>query len=542
MRIVFILLLSSVVCFGQAPIAPEQNTAANETVFTEAMAAFLVQDYQVALKHFDTFLKLEPNSASGYFMKSRVEKALGLQIPSEISAEKSVQLNKNQTYFLVNYGEILRENNKLASAVDIYKAVIKQKSDQIENYLILAELQNEHEQYTDALKTYDIIEKQFGSNNEIALAKQNILIKTNKVSIAVKEGDKSASFDPDFTSGQVKLLLENNQEKQAIKVLEKAIEDNPLFEGGIEQLADIYKSAKAWTELNKLVESTIINEELSGAAKIILVGHLLDSPTKFSADIINKLSEILSQEVAASGDARGFKYLGDLHLLQHEKSFARDQYVKSLKKDRNQFDLWLDLARLNYTLGDFIGMEKMADEATIYFPNHPALWVYLGLAQLLNHNTDEAEFSIEQIEFLNPREEVKDNWLVLKQAYENQTKKSYKEVLPQNEYSLLFKGIQLMDSDTAEAQKIWSDLTVCFPENIAYKIFLAQTYMKNEVHESAGNIFNEIKEENLAASALALEVKGDYLEAIGQPGEAKKLWAAAQKIDRSSKSLRSKLK
>lgn len=542
MRIVIIFLFSSVLCFGQTPIVSEQNNVANEAIFTEAMAAFLIQDYQVALRHFDTFLKVDQNSAAGYYMKSRVEKAMGMQISSEISAEKAVQLDKNQVYYLLNYGEVLRDNNKIEQAVDIYKTVTKQRPDQIEHYLILAELQNENEQYTEALNTYDLIEKQFGSNNEIALAKQKILIKTNKVNIAVKEVDKSNNFDPEFTLSQVKLLVENNREKQAVKILEKAIEDHPPFEAGVEQLAGIYKETHAWTDLHKLVGSVIGDNDLSGTVKVTLAEYMLDTPYKLSSDIVNNLIESLSRELEVSGDARGYRYLGDLYLLRNDRALAVEQYRSSLKKDRNQYGLWLESTRLKYILGDFNGMEKIADEATIYFPNHPELWVYLGLAQLLNENTDEAGFSIEQIEFLNPRDETKDNWLVLKQEYENQTKKSYQEVLLDNEYTLLFKGIHLIESDASQAQKILLDLTLKFPENITYKAILAQAYLKGEKHEDAEKILSEIEEKEMAASALSLEVKGDLFAAIGQSEEARKLWTAAQKINRSSKTLRNKLR
>lgn len=547
MRLLAFLVLWSVTVFGQNK--PDENKGqVGESTFTEGMMLFVLEDYSGALKQFETFIKLDEKSAVGYYMKSRAENALNMSVKAEQSAETSVDLDKKVYYYQQNYAEILKKNNKNKQAQEAFKTLIKLKPEHIEAYYALLELQVAGGQPTDALKTLDEAEKQFGASEKITQAKQTILLKENKVDAALKEGNKQVSANPEFVLNQAKILVESNRTKEAINMLEEATKANVDFVEGYGLLSELYATQKNTTESLKLLREIVNNTSFPYSLKANAIGNNIKAFGNESTTL-PILQEITEKLIAESpNQARAYVYAGDLNFRSNNLLKASTAYSQAVKLDKNQFEVWLALAQINYRLGDFKKLEKEADNATMYFPNNGNIWVYLALAQLKNEKLNDAEIALEEAGRLVANAPWKASYdAVLGEFYRTKgdTKKAEetkKGITPSDELGRYFLATTLLISQPEKALLTIGKLSEEIPQSNLYKIEFAKALLAVKKPAEALEAVNFIKKEELEVSTEGLEVKGDVLAANGRMEEAQTEWRKALELNKTNKRIQDKLK
>ena len=543
MRILIFLFLIAISARAQKP-SKESIAPSGEDILTEGLAFFITENYNNALRQFESLVKIDENSAVGFYMKARTEKQLNQNIQAELSAEKSVSLDKNNIYYWLNYAEILQANNNIKGSQEAYKRIIQLNPEKSEYYFTLSNLQLEANQPNDALSTLNKAEKIFGASDKITEAKQAILIKENKLKQAIREGDKQIDANPEFVLNQSKILIENQQFGQAQSLLEKSLADNPGFSQAIVMLAEVFRKQNDKKGLKGLSEKILEDSSIPFETKAEVMTHriaLKDSGNIAELnELLSDLKKISNQYPEQYGPLISS---GEISVLLNDKLAADNYFTEALKKFKNNYDLWLSVIELKFKLGNITQLGKQSDNASVYFPNHPELWFYLSLAQLINGNTDDAQLSLEEFESLKPAGQLKENGLALSNEYARLTQKS-KPVAenPKNEFVQLFQGIELMESNPANAVKIFSDLSNQKPDYNLYKFYLSQALLKDKKNEYALKIINEVKEDELQVSALGLEIKGDILQAQNNPDQAKEYWQKALNLDKNNNRLKQKLK
>lgn len=545
MRLLAFLFFVSLGVIAQPEMKKE---TAGESTFTEGMMLFVLQDYAGALRQFETFIKLDEKSAVGYYMKSRAESALNQNIKAELSAETSVNLDKNGFYYLENYANALRKNNKNSEAQTAYKNLIKAKPDFIEAYYSLLALQVDAGQSQDALKTLDQAEEQFGSSEKITQAKQTILLKDNKVDAALKEGSKQVAGNPEFVLNQAKILVENKRAKEAVVLLENAVSTNPDFVDGFGLLSELYGSQKEALKSDQLLDKILGNAAFPFSLKANAIGNYLRAFGNESKAIENLLPKINTLAANHSDQSRAFIYSADINFRLNNALAARDAYAKAVSLDKNQFEVWMALSQINYRLGDYKRLEKDAENATMYFPNHGGLWFYLGLGQLLNGNADDAEISLEEASRFGGNEELKSSILATQSELfriRKNTQKSdaaLKNVAADNEFRQFFAVKNALENNPESAVLAAAKLSERFPQNNVYKMNLAKALLTAKKSNEALEALNFIKVEEADKSFDILETRGDILSALGKADEAQTEYKKSLELNKNNKRVQDKLK
>lgn len=526
MRLLAFLLLFPVWVFAQKKTEEKKETA-GENIFTEGMMLFVLEDFNGALKQFETFVKLDEKSAVGFYMKSRAESATSQNIKAEQSAEKAMSLEKGNYYFQENLANTLKKNNKYKPAQAIYLDLIKMKPDHVDSYFSLLELQVNEGEANDALKTLDLAEKQFGSSEKITKAKQAILLKENKIDAALKEGSKQVAQTPDFALNQAKVLVENKRTNDAIKLLQETVNANPEFTDGLGLLAELYAIEKNTTALSELTNKVLDTKHYPYSLKVNVLGNYLKLTDKTALESLAEKTTQLTSEY--SDQARGFVYLGDINYRLNQPLKARDAYRKAVKLDKNQFEVWLAIAQINYRIGDFKGLEKDAENGTMYFPNQGTLWLYTAVGQLENKKLDDAELSLEEAERLLPNDQsliaVKSEWKFLKSG------KAGEATTADNEFALYYQVKQLLNGQSDKALTLAAKLSERFPTNNTYKVLFAQALILAKKPNEALEALEFVKENDFNARYFL--AKGDALSALGKADEAQIEWKKALTLDKT---------
>lgn len=518
MRLCILLLLISTSVFGQKEVS-------GENTFTEGMKLFLLENYSGAFAQFESFVKIDDKSAVGYFMKSRTEAALGKLLNAEFSARKSVELDKTKVYYLQNLADILTKSNKNAEAQQAYKDLIALKPSLEDSYFLLVTLQLDAGQKNEAIKTLEKAEKNLGSLDRILEKKQSVLLENNKVSDALKEGNKLIAQNPEALISQAKSLKENNKTKEAIVLLEGSLSKNASLGNVSVLLSELYVQEKKYNELETLVSKVLDSEELETSDKSKVVLNLLNAK-KPNEVLVNKILEKIS--INESPYVIGT-------ILEQKGDFlkAKEAFVKAVGSDKNLFEAWVKISEINYWLADFKSLEKDAERATMFFPNQGNLWFYLGLGQFLNNNLSDLEISKEELERVKGDKVQLEVLESLLKKTESELFKKYPNLL----WVQYFYIRKIVETEPEKAMQLAKNLAS--DKSIINQLLYIKTLVANQKNAEANELLNSINPEY---SSEFWELKGDVNLNLGKKEEAIKFWNKALVLDKNNKKLQVKLR
>lgn len=539
MRILAFLFFFSAVASGQTRPGP----ATGESTFTEGMMFFVLEDYAGALKRFETFVKVNEKSAAGFYMKSRAESALEQHAKAEVSAAEAVELDRSSPYFLQNYAGILRKNHKNREAQNAWRELIRLRPEQMEAYYHLLELQADAGESKEALKTLELAEKQFGTSEKITKARQLILLKENKVEAAIKEGNKLTEANPEFVLNQAAILISNQQRKEAVKLLEEAVTAHPDLTDAYGLLSELYTGEKNKQASLQLMDKVLQQTAFPYSLKVNVLGNHLKAFGNDVTDLEPLLEKAQALTAAYPDQARAYLYTGDISFRMGKSLQAREQYSKAVALDKNQFEVWLALLQIHYNLGDFARLEKDADNATVYFPNQPLIWLYLGLAQIQNHEPDDAEIAFEEALRLGADAMIKAGAEAgMAEVKGGEDLEALVRAHPENPYVQYLFARKSLASHPETALKLAAGLSGKHPENNFYKVLFARALLSVKKAEDALKTLEFIRPEEALLSADYFDAKGDALAALGKSAEAREEWEKALQLDKTNKTIQEKIK
>lgn len=539
MRLLAFLFFFSAVALGQT--RPEAT--AGESTFTEGMKLFVLEDYAGALKQFETCVKVNEKSAAAFYMKSRAESALEQNAKAELSAASAVELDPSSVYYLQNYADILQKNHKSKEARNAWRELIRLKPGDADAYYHLLELQADAGESKEALKTLELAEKQFGASEKITKARQLILLKENKVGAALKEGDKMAAENPEFVLNQAAILIRNGKQKEAVKLLEEAIAGHPDLADAYGLLSELYAGEKNREASRQLTGQVLQQAAFPYSLKVNVLGNHLRAFGNNAASLESLLESAQALAAAYPDQARAYLYSGDISFRLGKPLQARAHYSKAVELDKNQFEVWLALLQINYRLADFVRLEKDADQATVYFPNQPAIWLYLGLAQQQNRRPDDAEIAFEEALRLGGDAAVKAGAEAGMAALKGgETLQTLAKSHADNPYVQYFFIRHILASQPAAALPAAAALSAGYPDNNACKILFAQVLTANKKAEEALKTLGFIPAGEALLSPGYFDAKGDALSALGRTAEAQEEWKKALQLDKTNKIIQEKIK
>ena len=502
---------------------------------------FVLEDYAGALKQFETFVKVNEKSGAGFYMKSRAESALEQNARAELSAATAVSLDRSSVYYLQNYAGILQKNHKNKQAQTAWRDLIRLQPDQMEAYYRLLELQADAGESKEALKTLELAEKQFGASEKITRARQLILLKENKVEAAIKEGSKITN--PEFVLNQAAILIGNRQKNEAIKLLEGALTAHPDLTDAYGLLSELYAGEKNKAAPLQLLDQVLARPAFLYSLKVNVLGNPLRAFGNETADLESLLEKSLALTAAYPDQARACLYCGDISFRLGKRVQAREHYTRAITLDKNQFEVWLALLQIHYRLADFTRLEKEADNATVYFPNQPGIWLYLGYAQARNHKADDAEIAFEEAQRLGGDAAVKTGAEAgLLELKNDKSLEALAKTYPDNPYVQYSFATYILDSQPETAMRVAAALSGNHPENNAYKILFSRALLGNRKAEEALKTLEFIRPEEAELSAAYFDVKGDVLSALGRTAEAQEEWEKALQLDKTNKIIQEKIK
>ncbi|SEM06557.1 Tetratricopeptide repeat-containing protein [bacterium A37T11] len=458
-------------------------------------------------------------------------------------AREAVNVNPNNEKYWNVLADVYKQMEDFASLVPVFDQLIRLKPKVEQPYYDKAYALFLTKKYDAALDQYKLIEKNFGSNDTLFMARQQIYLAQNQSEKAIGAMLSRKQKNPKDKRNYLllaDLYLKLKQPKDALDALDSAnilFPDDPYVSiSKAEAYHALRKESASFNEMKKAFQSDSMNIE----AKIqVLMSYYTQSDKSKKAGFVNELANMLTQKYAKDG--RAFAVNGDLLMRQDRQNEAHTQYLTAIKLDPKMEGVWEQLLQLEMTMGLLKEAEAHGKQATAIFTNHPVILFFAGQAALVNHNYKDARGYLESA--LNNAPE--NNALLTGQIYSglgdtyhnlkmyDESDVAYGEALSLDSNNVYVLNnyayyLALRNAHLDEAARMAAKVNELEPDNSSYEDTYAWVLYYQGKYEQAAEWIKKAIDHSDDASDTLLDHYGDILFKQGKIDDAVTYWEKAK--------------
>jgi tetratricopeptide (TPR) repeat protein len=462
-------------------------------------------------------------------------------------ADEAVKNDETKYIFWVMLAKIQTERGDLSGAINSYEAMYEKSNEVPDDYLIeLAAIYLYNGQPDEALNTYDKIERRLGLLEEVSTQKQKILLKQNKLSEAIQEGEKLVEAFPkigEYAVSVAQILMSNGKNEEAIKYLENYLEQNSNRASVHMELGQLYMQTNNAEMAKPHFIKAFQSEEIALENKLnnfVPLVRRLPNP-----NLNNYVKELGTYLIKVHPDnSNALAATGDMYFSLQNKDSALFFYRQAIKKESSNFQLWQNILSLEMELQNYKNVVKYADDALSYFPNQPVLYLYSGSAYFSMEDYGNAILMLEQgkaIVYGNNRlkssfaGQLGDIFHADKQF--DKSFQSYEEAIeanPDNYFAInnYTYYLSLKKEKLEKAKKLSSRMVQAYPDNPTF--LDTHGWVLFQLADYKGALKYLEKAVKIKASGTIIEHYGDVLYQLGDVEKAIEQWEKAKKAGDTS--------
>jgi tetratricopeptide (TPR) repeat protein len=513
-----------------------------ENYFYEGIKNSINGNNERALENFERALKIFPKSDATYFEIGKVYFSTGKNDLALENAGKAAKIESANKWYYLLQANILHQMERYGEATQVYEQLVKLEPNNISYQYDLAASYIHANNLNMALRTYEKMEKQFGQQPDVIKQKYRIFLNQNKVDKAAEEVQKLIRANPKNMQ-YYKLLADiyasNKMEDKAAKIYEQMYELDP--DNSITQitLVDYYRRTGQGEKFSNMLQKTFDNPQVDVDQKIkfMLATYLISGINETNKKEAFNLAEKLI--TTHPNDAKVHAMYGDMLYQDKKLDEARKHYRQSLDLQKDIFLVWQQLILISSELKDWEAMAKESENAMVYFPNQPVLYLFSGIGYTQLKNYKKAIEAFEDgtaINFDNPNLQsqfytnIADAYHRLKdnkssdEYFEKAIKAFSENATALNNYAY-YLSVRNEKLDEAEAMSKKS--LEIEPENTSFlDTYGWIMFRKGKYEEAKDYIGRALKKDN--SSSEVLEHYGDVLFKLGNIAEAVEYWQKAK--------------
>ena len=570
--ILLLILFVPVTVYGQRKKKSQDEPQASsikqreaEFYFTEGEKFFILEDYAKALVYYQRALEITPENATVHYKIAEVLSRSNRQedlFKASLSIENALKLERQNKYFYLLAANIYNSLTKFDKAAETYEALIREVKGTEEYLYELAAVYQYAGKPDDAIKAYNRAESALGINDLSSIQKQRLYLEQGKTKEAIAEGEKLINAFPDeerYIMGFAEVLSQNGFRTEAIRYLEKFVQQNP--EAGNTQmlLAGLYRETQQEEKSRPILLSLFDDPSVELSSKLIMMGtyntELAQRKAKnniepgledFAISLFQKLQK------NHGNDPRVHIVGGDLYLSTGKSREAQQEYEKAVELGEVNFEVWKNLLYLETQNSQWDKVITHAELALESFPNQGMIHYFNGFAQLRKRNYAEAIVSLDQAKRLSSSNPsfVSEINSMLGDAYNankdyDKSDKAYDEALAfnpdnssvLNNYSYY---LALRKANLEKAEKMSALLIKNNPDNPTFLDTYAWVLYVREKYKDARKIIERAISTG-KATATHFEHYGDILFKLGDVNGAVQQWEKARGMNANSEILNKKI-
>lgn len=533
----------------------EQKQKEFEYLFVEALKQKMFGNPQKAIQLLSSCLEIDPNSSAAMFELANIHAANNDFTSASLLLEKAISLNPENKWYKLLLAQVYQQTRKFSEAADIYDTLLVKEPDNLEYLYMKAALLANSERFDEAIVAYDKMEKETGINEQISVAKQQIYVSTGKVDKAFEEIQKLIDSDPSNPQyyGLLADLYQSQGDKEnALKYYEKIQEIDP--ENGFVHfsLANYYLENGDNEKSFKETKEGFSSESVDVQTKLQLYMMLTSTQTDLTDAQQVELIDILMEK--HPDEALVHTVYAENLLKKNKLAEAREQLLKSLEIEKNDYVVWERLMFIDNDLQDWEALYKHTGDIIDLFPNQPQGYFFKAIATVqLEKYEETVEIVDEGMDYVVQNPQLQANFLMLK------GEAIYKQDDQEEAFKLFDKAVEL-DPDNYltlnnyayylsvagknldKAERMSGKVIERFPDNATYLDTHAWVLFKKGDYALAKFYMDSAIKNGGEDNPTLLEHYGDILFMLEKLDEAKSYWEKAKNNGGDSEVLLRKIK
>lgn len=257
------------------------DAAAFDYVYVEAIKKKLMGNGGDALKYLEQCVKINPESDAAYYQMAQIVLANGDIRNGKYYANKALSIEQQNIWYLMMLAGIHYQERNLDSAIIYYEKAVRFFPAQENLQLTLGNLYSENRKFEKAETIFDSLDKKYGVNEGSTLSSVKSLMSAEKYGEALLKANFLVKEYPDeiLYNGLLAEIYrgmgENEKAREVYKQLIERNPDNPQIQLS---LCDFLIEGKSYDELFTMLNTVILNSNVSREDKISLMARLLEVP------------------------------------------------------------------------------------------------------------------------------------------------------------------------------------------------------------------------------------------------------------------------
>ena len=518
--------------------------AMTDALYVDAIKARMLNDTKQEEELLRQVIKEKPQEPAPYYDLAQLSRKQKKLDQAEQLIKKAIELDGENAWYQVAYGEILEGQNKVKEAAAVFSA-LAQKQKYNKDYLFnAARLSEKAGDYKGAIALLDQLIQRIGNEEVILMQKQQLHLRMNDLEGAVKVAKQLIDQNPRegrYYANLADLYESNNQGDKAIEIYQKALKDFPNDPSIQYGLAEYYRKKKDMAKYDEYIRKAILNREFDDETQTTILFSYLQ---ELNADSVRKKESLgITEQLAAQHpeNPQILTLFGEVLLENDSTARAVEQFKKALVIDPARFNVWQRLMFTYTDRKDADSLIKYSEKAMRYFPNQAMVHYLNGIGHFNKKSYPAAIKSINRAIDLQPE----DNAALLSDMYSSlgdiynttkdhkQSDSSYEKSLrlnPKNPtvlnnyaYYLSERGIRLDD-----AEKMSKESLELRPGEATFLDTYGWILYKQGKYEGAKKYIEDALKANPEADGTLWEHLGDIYFKLGDANKAVENWKKAK--------------
>jgi tetratricopeptide (TPR) repeat protein len=304
------------------------DSAAFDYIFVEAVKQKLMGNSGDALRYLESCLKINSESDAAYFQMAQILITAGDNNNGKKYALKAYDLDKKNFWYLMMLAGTYYQQQNIDSAIIFYEQAVRNYPDRENLALALGNLYSENGKFDKAENIFEGLDKKYGVNTNSTVSSVKNLMSTKRYDEALEKVKLLLDQSPDeilYNGLLAEIYRGKGDNVKAMEIYSELIRENPDDPETQLSLCDFLISQKDFDDLMLVLNTVILNSEVTREQKISLFAGLLAQP-----EILKSYSNQLQLSMMVLESE--FKDDGIVQLLRPELLIATDQLPEAATK------------------------------------------------------------------------------------------------------------------------------------------------------------------------------------------------------------------
>lgn len=348
----------------------EYDAAAFNYVYVEAIKQKFLGNSSDALKYFEQCIKIDPGSDATYYQMAQIIVANGNIEGGKSYLKKALAIDERNIWYLMMIAGIYYQEKNIDSAIVFYEKAIKYFPDKESLLLTLGNLYSENKRYDKANSVFNAFDNKYGVNESSTLASIRSLMAEKRYEEALLKAQMLLKQFPDdilYNGVLAEIYRGKGENDKAFDVYEKLIERNPDNPQIQLSLCVFLKEDKKFEELLMLLNTLIINSNVTREDKITLLNEFLEDQELVMLHGNSLLLSLMVMEANYKNDDIVVLLRPDLLVKVNKLVEAADRLNEIISEKPANYYAWEKLLLIYLQQRDFKNLLEKGEECATLF-------------------------------------------------------------------------------------------------------------------------------------------------------------------------------